>query len=507
MLRNLFATVALALLLAARAMATVVYVDAAANGPVHNGSSWATAYTTITAAVNSLAFGGEVRIRAGTYRECITVNSYVTLYGGFLGGETAISQRLIGAFPTIIDAGFKGGTITIPTQARVTLDGLTVRRGVAINGGGICCNTNAIVYIRNCRVENCRALTTGGGVYYGKYTQGQMSDSVITGCSAPNGGGGVVEYHSYPTWRRVVIFRNRATTSGGGLYCPFHSGADLGNCTLVYNTAGATGGAFHAVYGGNSTYNYCIISGNSAPSGGGIYGEGSGAMPTFSHCDFWQNSGENWAGSIPTPSPTAGNFYSDPLFIMPQYDEYHLRAGSPCSGAGAYALESVYKIDRIGVAKMLEDGAQVQLCGKIVGCADGSETYIQEPDRASAIALTGLSGRARSDIMASVTGALFTNAQGVRMLNATASSLHPYGSCEPRPLAARPSWLRSAPGLYARTWGRVTGVSASGFTLSDGSLQLPVRWSGDGVAPGDFVSVSGAYTAGGDFRASSVQHL
>ena len=191
--RKLSATVALALLLAARAGATVVYVDAAAGGAVHNGSSWATAYTTITSAINSLAYGGEVWIRTGTYRERLTVNNYVTLYGGFLGTETATSQRLIGAFPTIIDAGFTGGAITVPVQARVTLDGLTVRRGLAANGGGICCNMNSIVYIRNCRIENCRALVTGGGVYYGKYTQGELSDSVITGCSAPSGGGGVVE--------------------------------------------------------------------------------------------------------------------------------------------------------------------------------------------------------------------------------------------------------------------------------------------------------------------------
>ena len=271
---------------------------------------------------------------------------------------------------------------------------------------------------------------------------------------------------------------------------------------MACNTAGVTGGAIHAVYGGNSTYNYCIISGNSAPTGGGLYGEGSGSMPTFSHCDFWQNSGGTWAGSIPTPSPLAGNFYSDPLFIMPQYDEYHLRSESPCSGVGAYALEAVYKIDRIGVAKMLEDGAQVQLAAKIVGCADGSETYVQEPDRASAIAVTGLSGRARGEIMATVTGTLSTNAQGVRVLNATASSAHPYGSCNPRPLAARPSWLPV--GLYTRTWGRVIGVSPSGFMLSNGSTQLSVRWSGGGVAMGDFVSITGAYTAGGDFKASAV---
>ena len=94
--RNLPATAALALLLAARVAAAVVYVDAAASGPVHNGLSWATAYTTITAAISSLTYGGEVWIRAGTYRECVTVSSCVTLYGGYLGSETATSPEGIG---------------------------------------------------------------------------------------------------------------------------------------------------------------------------------------------------------------------------------------------------------------------------------------------------------------------------------------------------------------------------------------------------------------------------
>ena len=501
------AAVALILCTCRSCCGAVVYVAADAPGPIHNGASWNTAFTTITAAVSSLAYGGDVWIKAGLYHECVTLKSYVNLYGGFLGSETSASHRLVGAFATVVDAGRQGSAIEVPYNAWVTIDGVTLRRGRALNGGGVFCDNSSVVKIRNCRIENCSAVVSGGGVYWGKYTSGEMTDCLVTACSAPNGGGGVVEYHSYPTWRRVVIARNRAATSGGGLHCPGHSGADVGNCTLVYNTAGSTGGAVQCLGSGSVKIDYCIIAGNSAPSGGGFYGENVDGQATFSHCDFWQNAGGDWAGTIPTPPPSAGNFAADPLFARPDYDEFHLMPGSPCAGIGAYPLEPAVRIDRIGVAKMLDDGLPVQLSGKIVGCVDGSTTYVQEPDRSSAIVVNGVSGFARGDMVSSVSGTLSTNARGVRILDASSAALYAYGWLDPRPVAARPSWLPSALGLYVRTWGRVTGVATDGFTLTDGTDELHVRAPGSSIETGNLVCVTGAYTAEGDFRASGVQRL
>lgn len=502
---RLFAAVALATWLAVGAGAAVVYVDANAPGPVHNGASWSNAFKTISAGIDSVAYGGDVWIKSGTYRETVRAKSYVNLYGGFLGHESSPSQRIIGAFPTVIDAGWGGAVVTVPIEAWIVLDGLTVRHGLANNGGGIFCDKSSNVNIRNCRIENCRALTTGGGVYYGKYTLGEMTDCVITGCSAPNGGGGVVEYHSYPTWQRIVIAGNTATQGGGGLYCPGHSGAYLANCTLVGNTAGATGGAAHALAEGTSTFDYCIISGNSAPSGGGLYGEGIGAMPIFSHCDFWQNANGDWAGSILPPSQMAANFFADPLFVRPDSDEYHLLSGSPCAGVGAYPLEPVCPIERIGVAKSLEDGVQVRLAGKIVSGTDGDITYIQEPDRAGAVAAAGLTGCAQGDVIASVSGTISTDPNGARVLEASSGSSPIRGAYQPKPLAVRPSWLESATGLYVRTWGSVTEVFDGGFTISDGSVSATVRWSGPSVSLGSYVGVTGIHAIDEEFAAVDIR--
>lgn len=487
----------------ASAGAVVVYVDAAAPGPVHNGASWGTAFTTIGAAVNSLSGSGDVWIKTGTYRERVTLKTYVSLYGGFLGYETSVSQRLPEAFPTVIDAGCKGRAIYIPQNARVTLDGLTIRRGVADYGGGIRCDLTCVPHVRNCRIELCKATISGGGVYFGKYALGEMTDCVVTGCSAPNGGGGVIEYHSYPAWRRNVIVRNHATANGGGLYCPFHSGALLENCTLAYNSSDGTGGAVYANYGGPVTLNYCIIANNSAPQGGGIYGGGGSSQTTVTHTVFFSNSGGDWGGAITGFPSYAGNLLADPQFISSAFDEYHLCAASPCGGMGAFPLEAAYKIDRIGVAKKLADGVAVQLWGKVVSGVDGDVTYVQEPDRASAIAVRGLAGYQAGDVLAVVSGTLSTES-GARVLVNSTASMQVRGVFRLSPVGVPIAHLASARGLFVRTWGRVESVTSGRLVLRDGDSTVDVRRAFTDIALGRCISVVGTYTLYGSLAADAV---
>lgn len=480
-----------------------VYVDASAPGPVHDGASWARAYRTITQALDAAPVAAEVWVRTGTYHERLSLSKHVSLYGGFLGCETAISQRLVGAFPTVIDAGGMGRGIDAMREQFVIIDGFTIRSGKADYGGGIRCETNADVKIRNCRIENCEATVMGGGLYFGKYATGEMTDSVIVGCTAPRGGGAVIEYHCYPITRRNVIIRNTATISGGGVYCPFHSGANLENCTLAYNTAEVNGGAVYAYYGGPVQLNYCIVAYNAAPVAGGIFGDGGSSQATLTGNDWWQNSGGDFGGWIVPPPPYLGNFAADPLFLMPDYDEYHLSVGSPCAGVGAFPLESVYRLDRIGLAKMLPDGAAVNLTGKIVSCVDGGAAFIQDHDRSAGIAVVGLSGYQPRDVLASVEGTISSNARGEKVLLATSASLHVRNVYQLKPLGVRVSMLGGASCLYARTWGRAENVTPEGFDLSDGAGSVRVRWAGT-VAEGQHVVATGVYTAEGDFLAVDV---
>jgi len=480
-------------------VSAAVYVDCSAPGPTHNGASWQTAFLSISQALSYLGNGGEIWVKAGTYRERLTLNTYTTLYGGFLGCETSPSQRLPGTFPSVISGGGKGRVIDMPTGARVTIDGFTIRDGKADKGAGVNCTTDTNVTLRNCRIVCCRATSLGGGVLFDNYAQGAVSNCLIERNEAPKGAGMVVGYHCYPTISGAVITRNTASVSGGGVYCPFHSGASLSNCTIAYNTAGVNGGGVYAYYGGPVTLRYCIVAFNAAPDGGAFYADGGSSQATLTNCDWYGNSVPAFGGALVSFPANAANIASDPLFIMPEADEFHLRAGSPCSGMGAFALSSAYAIDRIGVAKRLADGTSIKLANKVVSCADGATIYLEEPDRSSAIAVSGVTGCTVGQILSSVTGTL-TNG----VLSASSSATWPYGTSIPKPLGCRVSWLGAMEGIRATTWGRVSALAYDGFELSDGQWSIYVRYSGQKPQVGELRTVTGTRCTDGSFRGTEV---
>lgn len=481
----------------------IARVDTDAPGPVHNGSSWATAYTSIGQALTASGSGAQVWIAAGVYRESVTMTSYSKLYGGFLGYETSIAQRLVGAFPSVIDPGGDGRGIDIPNGYYTTIDGITIRNGKADDGAGIRCQINATTTIINCRIENCRATNRGGGIYTAPYTYGTFSGCAMIRNKALNGGGAYIEYHSYPVLRNCLITHNKATTSGGGVYGPYHAGPEMENCTIAYNSAEVSGGGAYDYYGSPMILNYCVIAFNSAPVGGGLFGGGSTSALTYSYCDLYGNAGGDLGGAIKPALPAYGNFSADPLFLMPDRDELRLRLDSPCAGVGAYPLDSPYNLDRIGIAKLLPDATQVRINRLVVTCVDGDTVYLQSPDRSTAIAVQGLSGYNAGDLLASVTGTLSASPSGAKVLSATASVLHAAGVYTPEPLGSMIPALNTMTGLRTKTWGRVTDILPGGFRLSDGGTGVPVRWPGV-VQLDDLVSVTGVYTIDSDILATAV---
>lgn len=488
---------------AAAAHAAVFYVDADAPGPVQNGSSWATAYRTIGTAVSSTPAGSDIFVAEGIYREAVAITSNKRLYGGFLGYETTLDQRMTGAFQTVIDPGGAGRGIDIGYGVYSTIDGFTIRNGMADKGAGIRCGTDTITQILNCRIEQCRATQWGGGIYTAPYSYGNINDCVLTHNRAANGGGTYVEYHSYPVIRRCVIVRNHATTSGGGAFGPYHAGPDFENCTIAFNSAEESGGGAYDYRGSPMILNYCIIAFNSAPAGGGLFGGGETSALSYSYCDLYGNEGGDIGGVITPAPPSYGNISVDPLFLMPQRDEFRLSTDSTCSGIGAYPLGPSYDLDRLGIAKLLPDGTPVKLNHSTVTCVDGDTVYIQSPDRSAAIAIQGLVGRSPGDLMASVTGVLGTDASGERVLTASGSEVHAYSIHFPKPLGMPVRSLAGTCGLRVKTWGRVAGLLVDGFTLWDGVAEVPVRWSGS-IADGSLVSVTGVYTVAADLLASEV---
>ena len=71
----------------------------------NDGSKWTQAFLTTTKAMDEVTSGDAVWVAKGEYKEgaTITVREGVTLYGGFDGTETKLSQRDVDNNQVIID--------------------------------------------------------------------------------------------------------------------------------------------------------------------------------------------------------------------------------------------------------------------------------------------------------------------------------------------------------------------------------------------------------------------
>jgi len=166
----------------------ILYVDQNATG-TNDGSSWANAYTDLQSAL-SFSQAASVWIAAGTYvpgtarSDTFNLSSQLSLYGGFNGTETMLSQRNPQANPTILsgdinddDTGvsFSGANradnsihvVTI-NESGCVLDGLTITSGhadsttIAANRQGAGVNIlEGNLTIKNCVIEKNVVVASG----------------------------------------------------------------------------------------------------------------------------------------------------------------------------------------------------------------------------------------------------------------------------------------------------------------------------------------------------------
>lgn len=204
---------------------------------------------TIQAGIVAASTGDIVRVANGTWTG--SGNRNIDFYGKSITVESSG-----GADNCILDCQGLGRAFIFQSgeSAEAVLDGFTITHGVSSdgvdNGGGILCLNSSSPVIRNCVIDDCGAVASGGGIYAG------YSSVVIMNC-----------YFS----------SNTAESSGGAIYL-YGNGQILG-CTIYYNDAmddslHGQGGGIYA-NGSNSQINDCIIISNSAERGGGVYASGS----------------------------------------------------------------------------------------------------------------------------------------------------------------------------------------------------------------------------------------
>ncbi len=285
----------LTLLLAVSSLSAAThYVSLGSTNPTPPYTNWATAATSIQAAVNAAATKDAVLVTNGVYPGYVSVTSALTLLS------------VNGPQFTIINGGGTSRCIDLTDGASLT--GFTLTNGYTtqydIGGGVECASTKAL--LSNCLIVGNSAYAGGGA------SGGTLYNCTLNGNLSLYGGGA----SSCTLYNCTVSGNSASGYGGGGAY-----GCALYNCTLSGNSAsyGSGGGANRC-----ALYN-CIVYYNTALGG----------------ANYDSSSTLNYCCTTPLPTAGAGNLALDPQLASAS----HLSAGSPCRGAGSAAYASGTDID------------------------------------------------------------------------------------------------------------------------------------------------------------------
>jgi hypothetical protein len=199
------------------------------------------------------------------------------------GNLTLNGLMLTGGFNT-----FAGGAI-FNNEATLTLNGGVVTGNAAPAGGGIASGTNkpgpvGTTTLNNTQVTDNLAFAAGGGGIINHAGTLTLNSSVVSGNSAP-GGGGIASGKGNPDSGESLIVLNKskvddntafggAEGGGGGIA----NGGTLvsNNSEIAGNTAPGGAGAGLLNHGDSATLNKTMVTGNTAPNDGTDDGIGGG---------------------------------------------------------------------------------------------------------------------------------------------------------------------------------------------------------------------------------------
>jgi hypothetical protein len=307
---------------------TILYVDANATGPTHNGSSWCNAYLELQPVLSVAAVGTNIRVADGVYRPdpsglpnprqaTFPLKTGVTLEGGYAGcgapdpnardtnpSGTILSGDALGNDP----AGNEFRDCCNASYLPGCPDAACAAAVCALHA--YCCDIqwqedcaqtaqSSCSTLCHTKDDNCYHVVTGSGtdataVLDGvTITLGQAD--VPTFPTEDSKGAGMYLQGGSPTIRNCLFRRNDARESGGGLYARTGSPQVTG-CTFDDNRArnyldlgdGSGGGAY--VEAGSPSFSGCTFTENAIDiAGAGIRLVQSGG--TIQGCRFAGNSG------------------------------------------------------------------------------------------------------------------------------------------------------------------------------------------------------------------------
>ena len=348
---------------------TVYYVDTDAPGPIHNGTSWAEAYSDLQDALAVVVPPAEIRVAQGTYRPdrgtgdreaTFQLISGVVLSGGYAGsGEPDPDARKVHTYETTLNGDLGGddgpgfinndeNSYHVVTgsgvDADAVIDGFTITAGNANgplpldNGGGMYIESGTPTVSDCYFVAN---VASRGGAIHHFEGGAALIDCYLGGNAAGLWGGAIDNFSAEPTLVNCVLVGNTTAGEGGAIHSDL-STVTLTNCTIARNKASNRGGGVFNYVAVTLVITNGIVWGNSDSTGSGepaqLFTNPSNKVTVNYSCL------QGWTGGF----GGVGNIGDDPLFRRPpdpgpdglwngvddDYGNLHLRALSPCVDAG-----------------------------------------------------------------------------------------------------------------------------------------------------------------------------
>ncbi len=375
-----------------------IYVNANATGN-NNGISWTNAYTNLENALAVAQTNEEIWITEGTYKPHASdrtisftiADANLKLYGGFVGTETQLSERIFGAHETILSGDLLGNDDTILSHVNTTrndnsynvisitgnnslLDRLTITGGHA-NGATTALKTGAGITksatVTKMTLNNCKLIKNAAeyGAALVAIFNNVSSELIVSNCEFSEnlglGGGAIYSYTNNNasatySFSNSIFKRNQVKDNGATLA---YAGSSLWiraygtNSVISSNIIGCTfaDNLDTGTFSGLNNFNRCTVAVSKRNS------VSANHTTTISNCIFWNNKAagatiarpiSGLVDDIVTPvtvtnsidetnftgitlSGTSSNTSgANPLFTNAASGDYTLTSGSPAIDTG-----------------------------------------------------------------------------------------------------------------------------------------------------------------------------
>ena len=335
-LSSIAAVAAFFLSVAAASAASVIFVDKDATGPVHDGTSWCQAYTSLSEAINVVEPGYTIRVANGTYKPdsagledprhaSFPLQTGVRIEGGYAGcGAPDPDARNLALYETILDGDTKDD------------DSPPIESDCFEDHEGLGCDNEACEAIVCAREPDCCESELPSAIWFGYCAAaaktycceqfghhcdntyhvvtaiGTDESAVLDGFTVTGGfaggasgnarrGGGVNLEGASSTFATCTISGNASISYGGGIHIDGGS-PTFEDCDIAANISHSSGGGGVRTTWAAPVFTRCTTTDNHALSHGGGLSLGYQTYATASHCTLARNTTESSGGAIYTYS-------------------------------------------------------------------------------------------------------------------------------------------------------------------------------------------------------------